>query len=122
MVNVLIVDDEHFIRICFDRALTEKGHTVVTAENGREALDKLVQEARPDIIFSDFNMPECNGGEFVTAIANDPTYEIYKTVPIIGIGDFPAGHPCLNYLKDRLHKPFVPDALQTMIEKYCQNL
>ncbi len=123
MVNVLIVDDERAIRKFFSRALTEIGHNVVTAENGREGLDKLlqglVQGPRPDIIFSDFEMPEYDGGRFVTAIATDTTYEMYKDVPVIGIGSFPDGH---LYLRDRLHKPFVANEIQQMIEKYCQKL
>ena len=59
-VNVLIVDDEpemlQYVRLC----LSSPEYQVYTAENGEDALSKLV-EVSPDIIISDWIMPELDG-------------------------------------------------------------
>ena len=41
--RVLVVDDEEFMRNLLQRALAEAGYNVVTAANGKEALDKVSQ-------------------------------------------------------------------------------
>jgi two-component system, chemotaxis family, chemotaxis protein CheY len=62
-MNVLLVDDNKAMRLMVRRTLLETGMTdlqVEEAENGSDALAKLTEVA-PDIILSDWNMPEMGG-------------------------------------------------------------
>ena len=62
-MNVFLVDDNKAMRLTVRRTLFETGVSnlcVEEAENGSDALAKLASVA-PDIIFSDWNMPEMGG-------------------------------------------------------------
>jgi two-component system response regulator MprA len=61
-VRILVVDDEPSVRDALDRALRMDGYKVQLAADGREALDKLAQQA-PDAIVLDVLMPEPDGLE-----------------------------------------------------------
>ena len=65
--SVLIVDDDDISRRLLERALTTEGYRVVSAENGREALDRYKDEFFP-IVLTDWNMPEMDGLELCQAI------------------------------------------------------
>lgn len=60
---VLVVDDEPSIIDIISEFLQEPGYQVITAENGRQALDR-VREDNPDLVVTDVNMPEMDGLEF----------------------------------------------------------
>ena len=59
MAKILIVDDDDGIRKMLKQFLVHKGHDVITASSGEEALEK-VQE-KPTIVLLDYMMPEMNG-------------------------------------------------------------
>jgi len=60
--KVLVVDDDPVVGKSFNRVLSQKGYVVVTAENAREALNK-VQEGEYDVVFTDIKMPGMSGIE-----------------------------------------------------------
>ena len=64
MVTVLVVDDDRRLLKMLGRTLTYEGLTVVTAADGREALDQ-VREHRPDVIILDWMMPGMDGIEVI---------------------------------------------------------
>ena len=69
-MKILIVDDSKAMRMIVTRTLRQAGfgdHDFVEAENGREALDAVKAHA-PDLVLSDWNMPEVNGIEFLQAL------------------------------------------------------
>ena len=60
--TILVADDEvHIVRILKD-TLEKRGYTVITAADGREAVDLAVAE-QPDLIFLDVMMPHLSGFE-----------------------------------------------------------
>jgi CheY-like chemotaxis protein len=74
MAKVLIVDDSPVDRRLAGKLLERRrdggeptGITVVTAENGREALDVISREM-PDVVVTDLQMPELNGLELVVQV------------------------------------------------------
>lgn len=77
--RVLIVDDSNSMRQMIRFTLSEEGAEVYEAENGRAGMD-LLQEARPELIITDINMPEMDGIEFIRQVRADSSY---KFVPII---------------------------------------
>jgi EAL domain-containing protein (putative c-di-GMP-specific phosphodiesterase class I)/AmiR/NasT family two-component response regulator len=66
--RVLIVDDEEPLRRAFARVLQHDGHEVMTAGNGREAMQWLAQASTLDVVISDIHMPQMNGLEVLRAV------------------------------------------------------
>ncbi len=64
MKRVLAVDDTITFRMMLANCLRKGGHHVTEAENGKEALEKLLADP-PDIVITDLNMPVMNGLEFI---------------------------------------------------------
>ena len=64
MSTILIVDDEPIIRQLAGRILEHDGHTLLTASNGREALEVL-REKTPDLVLLDLQMPQMDGLTFL---------------------------------------------------------
>jgi CheY-like chemotaxis protein len=67
----LVVDDSMLIRYTVCRFLEERGFTVESATNGVEAL-QLLERVRPDLIFTDMQMPKMSGSELITALKKNP--------------------------------------------------
>jgi len=63
-MKILVVDDDPTTRKVLSLYLKSKGHEVVTAENGLDALEKLGMQ-NVNLIMSDVNMPYMDGIEFV---------------------------------------------------------
>ena len=71
MAKILVVDDEEDIRRLLVTIFTDSGYEVVTASNGKEAVDAAKSE-HPDLIFMDILMPVMDGYEACSAIKKDP--------------------------------------------------
>jgi len=71
--TILVVDDSKTIRFLVDKGLSEAGFHVLTATNGKEALD-MIKIREPDLILSDINMPEMDGIEFCKQVKADPDW------------------------------------------------
>lgn len=67
---VLVVDDEFDSRIVATMMLEDAGATVITAENGAEALG-ILDEHHPDFILSDLSMPVLDGWQLMYSINQD---------------------------------------------------
>lgn len=67
---VLVVDDDDDIRESLCEALTEEGYEVVTAANGREALEAIEHMQGRPLILLDLLMPVMNGWEVLEALKN----------------------------------------------------
>jgi two-component system chemotaxis response regulator CheY len=67
-MKILIVDDSRSMRMIVKRALRQAGleeHEIAEASNGAEALT-AIRAAAPDLVMSDWNMPEMSGIELLT--------------------------------------------------------
>jgi response regulator NasT len=67
-LKILVADDESIIRMGLKAMLTQLGHEVVLAPDGREALN-LIRATRPDLALLDIHMPFTNGLEAAKVIA-----------------------------------------------------
>jgi two-component system, NtrC family, response regulator PilR len=70
MYRILIVDDERSMRELLEFVLTRENYAVVTAENGRVALERL-QERSFDVIISDIQMPDMTGIELLERVKSE---------------------------------------------------
>ena len=62
-MKILVVDDERAVRESLRRALELEGYAVELAEDGRQALERLDEEAQPDAVILDVLMPGMDGLE-----------------------------------------------------------
>jgi CheY-like chemotaxis protein len=108
-VRVLVVDDEPMVRSVLAKLLKLRGHEVIQAASGAEALSTL--NARSvDLVFTDQGMPEMNGRLLARKIR-----ERFQQLPIVLLtGDTDAGVPDhdVNLV---MAKPFKLDALESAI-------
>ena len=77
MTTILLVEDDENQRLLYEQELMHEGYEVVTASNGKEALEK-VQEKLPDIVIMDINMPKMDGIEAMGRILGKN-----KEIPVI---------------------------------------
>lgn len=60
-MKILLADDDHVSRRLMERMLQSNGYDVVTAEDGRQAMDELSHEDSPRLALLDWMMPELDG-------------------------------------------------------------
>ncbi len=76
MARILVADDDQQVRMMLKLTLERKGHQVIEAENGNEAVKKYRSE-NPDLVVTDIVMPEKEGIETIMELrALDPTVRI----------------------------------------------
>lgn len=118
--KVLVVDDEKdFIRV-IKQTLTDAGYEVIVAFNGKEALEKVREEA-PDLMVLDINMPQMGGYEVCKKLRQDP---LYKRIPIIMLTVKKGMDDKIKGMKlgsdEYMIKPFDPEELLLRVEKILQ--
>jgi diguanylate cyclase (GGDEF)-like protein len=72
MARVLIADDDAAVRRLLSAVLRPRGHTVIEAGNGEQALE-LAESTRPELILSDLLMPAMDGYELVRRLRIEPS-------------------------------------------------
>jgi two-component system OmpR family response regulator len=111
MQKILIVDDDAHIREVVGFALQKAGYATVSAEHGRQALEKFQQE-RPALVVLDILMPEMDGTEVCRAIRSQGSN---RNTPIIFLSSKDDEVDRIVGLElggdDYLSKPFSPREL-----------
>jgi CheY-like chemotaxis protein len=105
MPTILVVEDEFAIAELLEMALTDAGYEVLTAANGRQALERMAEAPRPDLIITDFMMPVLNAAGLVEALRSDPTY---RDIPYIVMSSVPEAsvRERINGYRAFVRKPF----------------
>jgi two-component system, chemotaxis family, chemotaxis protein CheY len=78
--TALIVDDSPTMRQMVAFTLTNAGFTVVEAEHGKDAVNKVATAGKMDIVVTDLNMPEMDG---ITLIKELRKLSAFKFTPIL---------------------------------------
>ena len=116
-LRILVVEDEELVREVLEVYLSEDHHTVTTAVNGREGLEKF-REGKFDLVMTDRSMPEMNGDAFAAAIkALRPRQPVLL---LTGFGDLMNGAgerpPGVDLV---VTKPFTLTSLRAAITAVC---
>jgi len=114
--KVLIADDDMRNVFSLSSLLAERNMTILEAENGREALQRLEEHPDTRIVLMDIMMPEMDGYQAIRAIRQDPRF---ARLPIIALtakamkGDREA---CLNAgASDYISKPIDSERLLSLL-------
>lgn len=104
--TVLLVDDDPTTLAHFHAVLAhEPALRVATAVNGKDGLARA-RELHPDLIISDYQMPEMDGFEFCRHVKSDPSLEGVLFVVLSGFSDTTLKVKGLNLgVDDYLTKP-----------------
>lgn len=114
--KILVVDDSKLMHRMFDVML--RGHDLVSAFDGREALDRLREEGDVDLVLLDINMPVMGGLEFLEEASQDPDL---SSVPVVIISTEGKEEDTQRGLEAGavayIRKPFQSDELRAVIER-----
>ncbi len=110
---VLVVDDEEIVRNSVRQWLELGGFTVRVASGADEAM-ALLKERAPDVVLSDFRMPQTSGLELMRAVQRaDPDIPV---VLLTAHGDVPLAVAAMREgAYDFLQKPYDPEHLSAVI-------
>ena len=116
--SIMVIDDSETIQNVLERTLAMTKlpiDTIVKANNGKEAL-QLLGSRWIDIIFTDINMPQMNGVEFITAMNE---HIEYRDIPIVVIST-EGSQARIEELRRKgirgyLRKPFTPESIRDII-------
>ena len=113
--TILVVDDNELNRDLLSRRLRRDGHTVIVAEHGRAALDRLVQQPF-DLVLLDIMMPELTGYEVLEIMKGDASLAHIPVVMITAATEEESIVRCLQLgADDHLPKPFNPAILRARV-------
>ena len=109
--KVMVIDDSQTIRRTAETLLSREGYTVVTAQDGFEAL-AMIADHRPDIVFIDIMMPRLDGYQACALIKGNPKF---RSTPVIMLsskdGLFYRARGRIVGSDEYLTKPFTRDDL-----------
>lgn len=114
--KILIVEDNPDIALALSEVLSDCGHEITIAKNGKMGLDHLISHAPPDVIILDMFLPVIGGLEFRKRLKEMPALAF---IPIIGMSaDIYGKKRFLSCgIEYFLHKPFeLPDLLEILDE------
>ena len=122
--SVLIIDDDPDIRASLLEVLQTEGFEIFTAENGKEALERLREnKINPNTILLDLFMPEMNGLEFLVAIRSEKS-QTFKNTPVIlmtaGSEDLEIVNTASTLADSYLKKPLDTDALLSQLRNFSK--
>jgi two-component system chemotaxis response regulator CheY len=114
----MVIDDSRAMRLILKRIVAQLGFEVVEAGNGQEAMDYLTTNVLegggeiPGLALVDWNMPEMNGLEFVTAVRAEPRL---RGMTLMMVTTESEQSQIVRALASGAHeyviKPFTPDAI-----------
>lgn len=115
MKTVLVVDDTKNIRNLLKTCLEIEGYNVITAVDGKQALE-IAGETKLDLIFLDIKLPEVSGTEVLRRIRGEGSH-----IPVIIMTAFATVKNAVECTKlgavAYLQKPFTADKVRALLEE-----
>ena len=111
---ILLAEDNAALRAHVCDVLQDAGFTVIDAEDGQAALDRVGKSGnRPDLVLSDITMPRMDGKTLAIEIR-----KLWPDMPIVLMTGYAGGALTGDCPHDLLiTKPFAPDDLVALIRK-----
>ncbi|MFW6415313.1 MAG: HEAT repeat domain-containing protein [Thermodesulfobacteriota bacterium] len=116
--RIFCVDDSRMVLEAYRSTLYELGFDPVLFDSPQQALDWL-QEEKPDLLFTDLNMPELDGGEFIKNIREFYSREDLCVVLVTSQGEEGGSEQVHEAGADEiLIKPFSSRDLQDILSRF----
>lgn len=120
-LSVLVVDDNQINRILVNKVLQKWGTVVDFAENGKEAVDKILANKEYDVVLMDVHMPIMGGLEATQILrANPDSY--FQQLPIVALTasmlSSEVNQMTSAGMNDFILKPFDPKTLYEKLARY----
>jgi len=114
--TVLIVDDEPYNVDVLQQELEDMNYNIITASNGKEALDKIKSQ-QPDLILLDLMMPVVDGFAVLSEIKMDNEL---RNIPVIIVSAADDSKSVVKGIKqgadDYITKPIDPEHLKSKLK------
>ena len=115
--KILVADDETHILHVVSLKLRNAGFNVLTARDGQEALELALQE-RPDLIITDYHMPQLSGLELCQRLKQDPATSGIPAIMLTARGYHLEPHDTQQSgILRMLSKPFSPRQLLSTVNE-----
>ena len=115
--TILVADDETHILHVVSLKLRNAGFVVITARDGQEALE-LVQQNKPDLIITDYHMPQLSGLELCQRLKQDPRTNGIPAIMLTARGYHLEPHDTQESgILRMLSKPFSPRQLLSTVNE-----
>ncbi|MGD0769695.1 MAG: response regulator [Tepidisphaeraceae bacterium] len=115
--KILVADDESHILHVVSLKLRNAGFEVLTAADGQEALE-LAQAQRPDLLITDYHMPQLSGLELCQKLKQDPATAGIPTIMLTARGyQLDPKDTQESGIARMLSKPFSPRNLLTAVNE-----
>jgi CheY-like chemotaxis protein len=105
VARILVVEDEFGIAEVLQSALTDAGHEIMIAINGRQGLERL-KEIRPDLVILDFMMPVVDGPGMLREMRNNPEYNAISAILMSSLPESAVAQEASGMYDGFLRKPF----------------
>jgi DNA-binding NtrC family response regulator len=119
--EILIVDDEANLRKTLAEILSARGYSVLEADDGTTAVE-ILRDATPDLIFSDWKMPQMGGEKFLQHLRAEGRL---AAIPVIVITAFGSSHSAIEAVRlgayDFVTKPFDLDEIVLAAERALEH-
>jgi two-component system chemotaxis response regulator CheY len=116
IMRVLVIDDSRAMRSILRNIIKSMGFDVVEAVNGKEAVQKVAAAGPFDLALVDWNMPEMNGLEFVSAVRAKSEYNAMLIMMVTTEVEMSQVSRALAAgANEYVMKPFTPEILKDKI-------
>jgi CheY-like chemotaxis protein len=111
--RILLVEDDRDTRAALFELFSRAGYSVLTADDGQQALDLLMRGVRPRLMVVDLILPNVTGTEFLKYIETDPDLRMVPRVVLTAVAK---GE--VHVVADAVfHKPYDPNELLEAVRR-----
>ena len=114
MAFILLVDDDQQVHLVVQATLSAKGHQLISARDGKEALSLLEKKSNFDLLILDYAMPGMSGIEVYEYAKAKFSEQLPPVLMLTGQNDAQTVQECFQAgIRNYLLKPFqIPDLIK----------
>ena len=121
--RLLLVEDSSTMRRMISTLLKDEGYEVKTANDGLEGLAKAREEPQPELIITDFEMPELDGAGLCRQLKADKELRALPVLLLTTLGEIKSRIEGLDAgADDYIQKPKSPDDIQELFARIRAHL